>query len=120
MLLRGLGGIGDGRAPDGEHVGLARDFATRERVLVVLDDRFPVHFFAVVTAAVAGRPEERLPLRGPLLEQEVERLLGSRLSFLLLFLARLAVARGDDLVAVFVHHRRYLGNFVRRASSGFS
>jgi hypothetical protein len=77
----------------------------------VFDDRFAVHFFAVVTAAVAGRTEEGLPLRGALLEEEVERLLGARLAFLLLFLAGLAVAGGDDLVAVFVDHRGDLRYF---------
>ena len=72
---------------------------------------FAVYFFAGVAAGVAGGVQERLPLRGRLLEEVALGLLDARLAVLRLLLARLAPARGDDLVAVFVDHRRDLREF---------
>ncbi len=114
MLLDGLGGVGDRRPAHPEHVRLARDFPRRDGVLAALGRRFPVVFFAAVAAVVAGGAEERLALRGSLLEEEAQGLLRAGLPGGLLLLACLAVAGGDDLVAVFVDHRRDLRHFPPR------
>ena len=70
-----------------------------------------MYFFARVAARVAGGVQERLSLGGRLLEEVALGLLDARLAVLRLLLARLAPAGGDDLVAVFVDHRRDLREF---------